>query len=63
MPNDDYEFKGERTSPRMRRPEKYRIRRASLSPHGTGLAKVEEVIGDDDELKNKCIFKLGLIYD
>lgn len=48
----------------MRRAEKGKKRRASLSPHGTnGLAKVEEVLGEDDELKNKCIFKLGLMLD
>jgi hypothetical protein len=63
MPNDNYEFR-ERIPPKMRRIERYQRRRASLSPHGTnGLAKVEEVLGEDDELKNKCIFKLGLMLD
>ncbi|CAD8158406.1 unnamed protein product [Paramecium pentaurelia] len=63
MVNDNNEFR-ERIPPRLKRNEKYQKRRASLSPHGTnGLAKVEEVIGEDDELKNKCIFKLGLMLD
>jgi len=37
-------------------------RRQSLSPHGTrGLPIVEEVRGDDDEHRNKCVSKLGLM--
>lgn len=63
MPNDNYEFQ-ERIPHRLVRSEKGPKRRASLNSLGTyGLAKVEEVIGEDDELKNKCIFKLGLMLD
>ncbi|CAD8193208.1 unnamed protein product [Paramecium pentaurelia] len=67
--NDKFEFRQnisqrDRSSPLLIRKQEYKKRRASLSPHGTnGLQKVEEVNGDDDELKNKCIFKLGLIFD
>jgi len=60
MPNDKLEFR-ETIPSRLRERQP---RRASLSPHGTnGLPRVEEVRGDDDDDKNKCIFKLGLIID
>ncbi|CAD8108244.1 unnamed protein product [Paramecium sonneborni] len=67
--NDKFEFRQnisqrDRSSPLLIRKQEYKKRRASLSPHGSNaLQKVEEVNGDDDELKNKCIFKLGLIFD
>lgn len=60
IPNDNYEFK-EKLYPKviLKRTD-YSKRIASLSPHGSrgGLAKVEEVNGDDDLSKNKCILKL-----
>lgn len=63
MPCDDFDIRETKFSSRATKQKKTN-RRLSLSPHGTrGLPRVEEVQGDDDENRNKYVFKLGLMLD